>query len=167
MKRVKKMPSQQLAHNLIGICKYLHLTVSVAESLTGGMIGGYIAAIPGASEIFKGGSIVYTNEMKEKMLGVNPETLEKYTAVSKETAIEMAEGVRELTGSDLSIAVTGIAGPGGGTSEIPKGTVWIAIASKEFTKTFVYKFTGNRQQIRGATANTALKRLLEVTACYS
>ena len=105
------------------------LTLSTAESCTGGLIASKITRIPGSSEYYIGGLVTYCNEQKEKMLGVSPDTLEKHGAVSKETVIEMARGLLAMTGSDYGIAISGIAGPDGGSEEKPVGTVYAAIAS--------------------------------------
>ena len=101
-------------------------TLATAESCTGGRIAEAIIAVPGASNYFKGGIICYTNEIKEKLLHVSHETLEAKTAVSEEVAIQMVQGACEALNVDYAIAATGIAGPGGGTPEIPVGTIWLA-----------------------------------------
>lgn len=106
------------------------LTLSAAESCTGGLIAKRITDVPGCSDVFFGGCVTYTNEVKQRLLGVRAETLGKYGAVSYQTAVEMAKGVRERTGSDIGISATGIAGPGGGTEEIPVGTVFLGISSR-------------------------------------
>jgi nicotinamide-nucleotide amidase len=107
------------------------LTLSAAESCTGGLIAKRITDIAGCSDVFCGGCVTYTNEVKRKLLGVREETLERFGAVSAETALEMARGVRERTGSDIGISATGIAGPGGGTEETPLGTVFLGISTKD------------------------------------
>ncbi|MBR2906984.1 MAG: competence/damage-inducible protein A [Clostridia bacterium] len=106
------------------------LTVAVAESLTGGMIGERLASVPGASGAFLGGCITYRNAVKQSLLGVSFETLDRYTEISAECAREMAIGVLERLGSDIGVSATGLAGPGGGTPECPVGTVYIGIAMK-------------------------------------
>jgi nicotinamide-nucleotide amidase len=107
------------------------LTLSAAESCTGGLIAKRITDIPGCSDVFFGGCVTYTNEVKQRLLGVSADTLDAHGAVSRETAIEMARGVRERTGSDVGISATGIAGPGGGTKETPVGTVFLGISTKD------------------------------------
>jgi nicotinamide-nucleotide amidase len=107
------------------------LTLSAAESCTGGLIAKRITDIPGCSDVFFGGCVTYTNEVKQRLLGVRADTLDAHGAVSRETAIEMARGVRERTGSDVGISATGIAGPGGGTEETPVGTVFLGISTKD------------------------------------
>jgi nicotinamide-nucleotide amidase len=132
------------------------LTLSVAESCTGGLIGNLITDVPGSSSYFMGGVVVYSNMAKEKILGVNPETLKLKGAVSDQTAIEMADGVRRLLRSDMGIAVTGIAGPDGGTKEKPVGTVHIAMSVGENLVSKRYRFWGTREQIKRNTAMMAL-----------
>ena len=107
------------------------LTLSAAESCTGGLIAKRITDIAGCSDVFFGGCVTYTNEVKQRLLGVSGDTLEKYGAVSEQTAMEMAKGVRERTGSDIGISATGIAGPGGGSEETPVGTVFLGISTKD------------------------------------
>ena len=105
------------------------LRLATAESCTGGLVSEKITRIPGCSAGFVGGVCAYANEVKEKLLGVRPETLLQYGAVSAQTAQEMADGVRARTGADIGVATTGIAGPGGGTPEKPVGLVYIAVSS--------------------------------------
>jgi len=121
------------------------LTVSTAESCTGGKIASLITSVPGSSGWFRGSVVAYDNSIKTGLLGVSKETLRLYGAVSAETAGEMARGVRRLMGTDYSVAVTGIAGPTGGTAEKPVGTVWIAIDSERGVVTEKHIFADNRQ----------------------
>jgi len=111
------------------------LTVSVAESCTGGYLSHLITSVPGSSEYFLGSMIPYAYEIKMRQLGVKPETLEQYGAVSEQTIIEMANLVRAKFTTDIGVATSGIAGPGGETSEKPVGTVWIAYSDKHHTVT--------------------------------
>ncbi len=122
------------------------LTLATAESCTGGNIARLLTAQAGASVYFKGGVVAYSNEVKESVLGVKHSTLEAHGAVSEETVREMAEGVRTRLGTDLAIATTGIAGPDGGTSEKPVGTVWIAVADARHTEAKLLQFGANRRQ---------------------
>jgi len=134
-------------------------TLSTAESCTGGYIAHLITSIPGSSSYFKGSVVAYSNEIKTGMLGVQEETLIAHGAVSEQTVIQMAEGVRNKFGTDYSIAVSGIAGPDGGTPDKAVGTIWIAVAGPGETKTKKYLFGKNRQRnIRLATV-TALNSL--------
>jgi nicotinamide-nucleotide amidase len=122
-----------------------NLTLSVAESCTGGYISHLITQNPGCSKVFFGGTVSYSNRLKESILGVKTDTLEKFGAVSEETVTEMVQGALRQFKTDYAIAVTGIAGPDGGTPEKPVGTVWVAVASS--AKTDVKKLTfGNRRR---------------------
>lgn len=107
-----------------------NLSLSTAESCTGGGVAALITSVPGSSGYFKGGIVAYDNEVKKNLLGVSPETLSAYGAVSRETVIEMAKGAMNRLKTDCAVATSGIAGPGGGTLEKPVGTVWIAVAYK-------------------------------------
>ena len=106
-------------------------TLATAESCTGGRIAEAIIAVPGASKYFKGGIICYVNEVKENLLGVSHQLLEEKTAVCEEVAIEMVKGACKTLATDYAIAATGVAGPGGGTKEIPVGTIWLACGNTE------------------------------------
>lgn len=135
-----------------------HLTLAVAESCTGGLLGKRLTDIPGTSGCFLGGCITYTNEMKERLLGVPHETLETYTAVSEQTALEMACGVRRVTGADVGVGVTGIAGPGGGREDQPVGLVYIAISYTGGEKVIMpnRRYLRDRARIRHGAASAAL-----------
>ena len=116
----------------IGEClKDKGMTLSTAESCTGGGIAALITSVPGSSSYFKGGIVAYSNEVKMNLLHVSPQTLEKYGAVSRETVIEMAKGAMEALKTECAVATSGIAGPGGGTLEKPVGTIWIAVACRD------------------------------------
>lgn len=133
------------------------LRLATAESCTGGLIAQKITSVAGASECFDCGVVTYSNGQKQKLLGVPPETLEKFGAVSEQTALEMCKGVKTLANADFGISVTGIAGPGGGTPEKPVGTVWIGICGDNLHKAERFLFDGDRQQVRESTAQMALK----------
>ena len=135
------------------------LTISTAESCTGGMVAAKLISYPGISASFLEGAITYSNEAKMKRLGVRKETLDAYGAVSEETAREMAEGVAKASSSNTSIATTGIAGPGGGTDEKPVGLVYIAVHVNNKTIIEKCNFSGNREEIRISATNHALKML--------
>ncbi len=124
------------------------VTVSVAESCTGGGLGSRITSIPGSSEVFLGGVVAYSDQLKKKLLGVREETLEKYGAVSSETAREMADGIRRMTGSDIGVSITGIAGPGGGALGKPVGLVHMHISSEKLNKGRYTIFLGDRDYVR-------------------
>lgn len=112
------------------LLKSQKMTLSTAESCTGGGVAALITSVPGSSEYFKGGIVAYSNEVKTSLLHVSPETLEKHGAVSQETVIEMARGAMDALKTDCAIATSGIAGPGGGTPQKPVGTIWMAVACK-------------------------------------
>jgi nicotinamide-nucleotide amidase len=135
------------------------LTLSTAESCTGGLIAGRIVNVSGASEVFNEGVITYSNEAKEKYLSVRGETLKNFGAVSYETAKEMAEGAKQNLHSDVSLAVTGIAGPLGGTTEKPVGLVYISCMVHDKVTVKEFHFNGNRQKIRENTVICALDLL--------
>jgi len=126
-------------------------TIAVAESCTGGLISARLTEIPGISRVFNRGIVTYSNQSKIENLGVNPETLEKYGAVSKETAVEMAEGIRKVARTDLGLAVTGIAGPDGGTEEKPVGLVHIVLADGSSVEHKELRLWGSRSRIRNVS----------------
>ena len=132
------------------------LTVSTAESCTGGLIGKMITEVSGASSVYGFGFVTYANEAKMQLVGVKHETLEKYGAVSEETAKEMAEGARRVSGSDIAVSVTGIAGPTGGTKEKPVGLVYIGISDKQGCEVFRFVQHGDRERVRNKSALCAL-----------
>ena len=136
-----------------------NLTLSVAESCTGGMLGQKLTAVPGSSDYFLGGAIVYSNELKIKLLGVKPQTLKAYGAVSAECAREMSIGTRKLTGSNLGISITGIAGPQGGNKPKPVGLIFVSLSGPR-EEVHELRFSGNREAIRQKAANMALHLLL-------
>ena len=142
--------------SLINRLKKQNKRIAVAESCTGGLVAKRITDNEGASAVFGCGVISYTNEMKIKLLGVKPETLDRFGAVSENTACEMADGVRKLSGADIAVSVTGLAGPDGDGSDKPVGTVCIGIstADKCYSTTFV--FAGKRAEIRKMAAKMAL-----------
>jgi nicotinamide-nucleotide amidase len=135
-------------------------TLALAESCTGGYIAHRVTNVPGASAIFSAGIVTYSNEAKQQFLGVRPETLAQHGAVSEPVAREMAEGARRNCHTDYAIAVTGIAGPGGGTREKPVGTVFIALASPTETRVWRRSNPGERLAFKQATADQALGELL-------
>lgn len=131
-------------------------TVATAESCTGGLIGHRLTNVPGSSTYFLGGVISYSNDMKMKTLGVQENTLQEFGAVSKQTATEMAQGARDLFGSDLAIAVTGIAGPGGGTAEKPVGLVYITLVHNDKVWAKKFKFFTDRKLNNRLSSQVAL-----------
>jgi len=144
--------------------KRLH--IATAESCTGGLISGAITSVPGSSDVFDGGVVSYANSVKNKLLGVSKETLDMYGAVSPQTACEMACGIAKLMSADIGISVTGIAGPGGGSSEKPVGLVYVGIHTKYETEAYKLNLSGNRDEIREKTVNTALETALSKVMIY-
>ncbi len=136
--------NEELQEAIGKLLKEKQQTVSVAESCTGGFIQHLLTSIPGSSAYFKGGVVSYANEIKENVLSVKIETLENFGAVSEETVIQMANGVRKLMNTDYGIATSGVAGPDGGTEEKPVGTIWIAISSDD--KTIAKKILMTKQR---------------------
>lgn len=136
-------------------------TLSLAESCTGGRMASRLTLIPGASTYFLGSLVVYSNELKMKLLHVSPLTLEQYGAASGEVAAEMVRGLLRVTQSDYGIAVTGIAGPDGGTPQKPVGTVWCAVMERgREPMVWKYQGSGNRQAIIDGTVDTVFEKLL-------
>jgi len=137
------------------------LTITTAESCTGGAVAAQLISVAGISKIYKEGFITYSNEAKQKRLGVRVRTLNDFGAVSNEAAFEMAKGVCQKTGADVSIVTTGVAGPDGGTEEKPVGLVYIGCCVKRRTKVVEKHFDGNRQDIREQTVEAAIQLLME------
>ena len=137
------------------------LTLATAESCTGGLIGKLLTDVPGASQVYKGGVISYTNEVKHALLGVEQETLDVCTAVSRETAHEMAKGAREVVRSDVGISTTGLAGPDGDGTGRPVGLVYVALDMEGFSYCRELHLAGDRAEIRARAAHEALSMLLE------
>lgn len=136
-------------------------TITTAESCTGGLLAGRILNVSGASAVYNEGHITYSNEAKERLLGVSHETLEQYGAVSEQTAKEMAEGVARVANAEVGLSTTGIAGPGGGTPQKPVGLVYVGchIAGKTYVKEC--RFHGNREENRNAAVEAVLELLYE------
>lgn len=137
------------------------LTLALAESCTGGLIGHRITNVPGSSEYFMGGVVAYAYDAKERVLGVRHDTLYDHGAVSEETALEMARGVRRLLMTDVALAVTGIAGPGGGMPGKPVGLVYIALSTRDFEHCEQYIWPHDRAGNKATSADAALTLLLE------
>ena len=145
-----------LAAVVLDRCRDLRLTLAVAESCTGGMLGEHLTSISGSSDVFLGGVIAYHNQVKKDLLGVRAEDLEKYGAVSEQVALQMAAGVRERTGANVGVSVTGIAGPGGGTPEKPVGLIWVGVHASD-AKARRFHVGGDRGEIRQRAAQAALE----------
>ena len=140
------------------LLKEKKMSLSTAESCTGGGVAAAITSVPGSSAYFNGGIVAYSNEVKMSLLGVSPQTLEKWGAVSRETVIEMAHGAKKALKTDCAIATSGIAGPDGGTKEKPVGTVWIAVAYKNEISTFKQEGDNGRAE----NVQNAIKKALEM-----
>lgn len=140
-----------------------HLTLVTAESCTGGWISKTVTDIAGSSDWFDSGMVAYSYEAKQALLGVRPETLEHYGAVSRETAIEMVSGALVHSGASLAVAVTGIAGPGGGSADKPVGTVWIAWKRRGgYANAQLFHFDGDRDAVRRQTVESALRGVASI-----
>lgn len=136
------------------------LTLALAESCTGGLIGHRVTEVPGSSEYFMGGVVAYSYDAKERVLDVRHDTLYDHGAVSEPTALEMARGARRLLMADVALAVTGIAGPGGGTPEKPVGLVYVALSARDLERCQRHVWPHNRAGNKAATADAALTLLL-------
>lgn len=137
------------------------LKLSLAESCTGGMIGCRITSVSGSSSFFLGSAVTYSNESKERILGVSHRSLTDHGAVSEAVAREMAEGSLRVYGSDIAASVTGIAGPNGGTPEKPVGTVWMAVTDGKRTMAYENHFDGSRDEVRKLTSDMLMVRIIE------
>lgn len=135
-------------------------TLATAESCTGGLLGGALTRLPGSSAWYLGGIIAYSNALKTRLLDVKAALLAARGAVSPETAKAMADGARARTGAGYALAITGIAGPDGGTKEKPVGLVFIALAGPAGTEVHEHRFSGSRSEIRAVTVESALRHLL-------
>jgi len=136
-------------------------TLAIAESCTAGLLSATLTDIPGSSKYFKGSIVAYSNDIKNKLLNINNEQLEKYGAVSKEIAEEMSNNIRKIFNSDYGISITGIAGPSGGTKEKPVGTVWISISSADITFSKLLNFRGSRDMIRERTVQSTMVEFIK------
>jgi nicotinamide-nucleotide amidase len=149
--------SDDLARVLLAKCRSKKLSIAVAESCTGGLLGARLTSVPGSSDVFVGGVIAYSNAVKARELAVPAETLERHGAVSEEVVRAMAIGAREKFGAGLALAITGVAGPGGGTDEKPVGLVWLAVALGDHVQTRQIQSWGDRQEIRYRAAQAAME----------
>jgi nicotinamide-nucleotide amidase len=134
-------------------------TLALAESCTGGYISHRVTRIAGSSAYYYGGAVTYSNEAKIRFLGVRPETLQEHGAVSRQTALEMSAGIKQRTGADVGLSVTGVAGPAGGSAAKPVGTVWVSIAQTGRHEAKLFRFTGDREHIILGTSQVALNWL--------
>ena len=149
--------STDLAEVVLDRCRSLHLTLAVAESCTGGLLGARLTSISGSSDVVFGGVIAYANDVKRDLLDVDQKLLDAHGAVSEEVVRGMAEGARARLRTSIGIGITGIAGPGGGTPEKPVGTVWIALAQQEGTRALQLRLIGDRDEIRRRATQSVLE----------
>ena len=147
------------SEKLVARLKELGMTVSCAESCTGGLIASMIVDVPGASAVFPGGAVTYAERVKTELLGVPAALIEEMGVVSEEVAAAMAEGACRRFSTDAAVSVTGLAGPSGGTKEVPVGRVYIGVSVKGKTRVFREDFPGGRDEVRRAAAKTAIARL--------
>ena len=145
-----------MVHALVAKLQKHSLTVTTAESCTGGMIASRIVDVPGASGVLREAMVTYANEAKQERLGVSEETLATFGAVSEETAFQMAQGACRYAKADLSLVSTGIAGPGGGTAKKPVGLVYVGACLHGTVRVEKYIFSGSRTQVREQTAAAAI-----------
>ena len=147
------------AEHLVAMLKATGMTCATAESCTGGGIGSAITGVPGSSEVYLGGVVSYSNQVKHEVLGVSSASLETFGAVSPQVAEEMALGARRLTRADIAVSVTGIAGPGGGSAEKPVGLVWFGLATADGVRSEKKLFMGDRASVRAQAVTHALGML--------
>ena len=154
----------ELANQLVDKCRVNKYKLAIAESCTGGLISSVITSIPGSSDIFECSFITYSNESKKKILNISENNLNLFGAVSEEVVVEMINGLREKTDSDVLLAISGIAGPGGGTADKPEGLVWISYALKnDLTKTSKIEFGPiGRGLVRERSTIKSIKFLLSL-----
>ncbi len=159
--QILNINATSLAEEIISLASSddFEFTLSTAESCTGGLIGGALTKVSGASEVYQGGIVAYSNNIKKNILKVKKETLERYGAVSKEVAVEMVENCQNIFTTDCAISVTGIAGPNGGSIENPVGSVYIAVKVKNELYVKKYNFRGDRENIRWQTVQNSLADL--------
>ena len=151
--------SADLAAVVLDLCRVKHLTIGVAESCTGGLLGARLTAVPGSSDVVLGGIIAYENGLKTALLGVSVDLLAEHGAVSEEVACAMARGARARTGANAALAITGVAGPGGGSDAKPVGLVWIALDLDGDVESRRFMMVGDRAEIRHRSAQAALEML--------
>jgi PncC family amidohydrolase len=156
-----EMQKEPLEVQVGGLLRQKGFKLALAESCTGGLVSHLVTNIAGSSDYYLGGVAAYAYEAKERLLGVKHETLVAYGAVSQETALEMAHGARLAFGADVAAAVTGIAGPGGGTPQKPVGLVWIALSTPEGGWAYRFVFDGNRIENKTASAYQVLRLLVD------
>ncbi len=155
------MEDHNLEAVLGGLLVQRGLHLAVAESCTGGLIGHRITNVPGSSAYFSGGVIAYANQIKMDVLGVSAHTLEEHGAVSEQTVLEMAHGVRKAMGTEIGAAISGIAGPDGGTAEKPVGLTWIGLSAPGVDKAWQHIWPGSRLEVKQQSAQQVLRILVD------
>lgn len=151
-----------LSQKLVALCKENGKKVSTAESCTGGMISAAITSVSGSSSVIELGVCSYSNRIKSELLKVSGETLAEFSEYSESCAVEMARGIRALSGADYAVSTTGVAGPAGGSPEHPVGEVFIAVCSEKDVLVKRFLFDGNRGLVREKACETALEQLISV-----
>lgn len=157
----KEKISTSLEYSVFSLLKKYHITLTTAESATGGMIASTLINVPGISEFFTEGYVTYSNDAKVKMIGVKREIIDTYGVVSSETAADMAEAAARTAGAKASLSVTGVAGPDGGTKDCPVGLIYIGCYLNGKTVTERHVFSGDRMAVRSAACKRALELLAE------
>lgn len=153
--------SETVEYRVYELLKKYGITLTTAESATGGMIASTLINVPGISEYFQEGYVTYSNEAKIKLIHVKPETIDTYGVVSRETALDMAESAARTAETEAALSVTGVAGPDGGTADCPVGTVYIGCFLKGVTVAEHHVFEGDRMKVRQSAAKRALELLCE------
>lgn len=143
------------------LLREMGLTLASAESCTGGLVGHLVTNVPGSSDYYLGGMVTYSNQAKAGLLGVRPETLEQHGAVSRETVLEMARGVRLAFDAHVGVSISGIAGPSGGSPEKPVGLVWIGLSVTGYDTAWRHQFSGDRLSVKEQSARAALQHVID------
>ncbi len=166
MQHIQETDVIELSSKLGALMREKGLTISTAESCTGGLIAHYLTMVSGSSAYFKGSVVSYCNEIKMRVLGVSGEAIEKYTEVSGVVAKQMAEGVADLMGTDISLSTTGIAGPTGELPDQPVGTVWIGVHIGGKTIASTHFFPGEREDVIEQASVKSLRLLYDALSTY-
>lgn len=150
-----------MAERLVALFSEKGMTVTAAESCTGGLVAASIVSVSGASRVFPGSVVSYATRVKEELLSVDPEEVKRHTVVSESVARQMAQGARQLLGTDVAVSVTGVAGPTGGTEEIPVGTVFVGVATGDGAHARRFSFRGGRDEVRRQAVEAALSLAIQ------
>jgi len=161
MQTISDVDLHQLTTQVAKVLLEQHWLLSSAESCTGGWVAKCCTDLAGSSTWFDRGVVTYSNQSKQDLLNVKADTLEQFGAVSEQTALEMAKGCLSLSAADISVSITGIAGPDGGLKEKPIGTVWIAWATRSCAKAELHNFSGNRDAVRRQAVSSALNGIIK------